>query len=71
MINTLDLIEFIKVIFMRIDLCRNCGNELRELQKCHICHEPMQFYCNDCSFITQEQFHSECNLELNSITEYS
>jgi len=45
---------------MRIDSCRNCGQELKISKNCSICREPNLFECRHCSISIDEQYHSTC-----------
>jgi len=44
---------------MRIELCRHCGEETIEADKCAICHEIYKFVCPECNIIF-DNFHSNC-----------
>ena len=47
---------------MRIDSCRKCGTGLEVNKKCDVCRKPNQFFCHNCSDVTDEQIHSVCYL---------
>ncbi len=47
---------------MKIDSCRKCGQELKVSRSCTVCNEPIEFQCNDCKIVTEEQFHQTCVL---------
>ena len=47
---------------MRIESCRKCGTELEVNTKCNVCKEAIQFFCHNCSHVTDKQIHSMCKL---------
>jgi len=47
---------------MRIDSCRKCGIQLEVNKKCDVCREPNQFFCHNCSNVTEKQIHLQCML---------
>ena len=44
---------------MRLELCRHCGEETIEADKCKTCQEVFKFVCPECN-IVYEEFHSNC-----------
>ena len=44
---------------MRTELCRHCGEETIEAEKCNICRESFKFLCPECNVI-YEDYHSNC-----------
>lgn len=53
---------------MRIDSCRNCGNQLAIKKNCDVCLQPLQFHCLYCSKYAEDPIHTECNSARISIT---
>ena len=47
---------------MRFDSCRKCGTELEVNKKCNACREANQFFCHNCSHVTDEQIHAVCRI---------
>lgn len=43
---------------MRIDSCRNCGNELKVIELCQDCDQPIQFQCEHCTKFVDDPIHS-------------
>lgn len=64
------------MIKMRVDLCRRCGNELREFkqaERCNTCGEEFsQFTCAKCNIVTEPQYHihAENNAAFEKPIEY-
>ena len=46
---------------MRIDLCRNCGQELHVTQLCNHCDQPLHFKCNNCNSFVDDPIHQHEN----------
>jgi predicted amidophosphoribosyltransferase len=46
---------------MRIDLCRNCGQELHVTQLCNHCDQPLHFECNNCNSFVDDPIHQHEN----------
>jgi len=42
---------------MRIDNCRNCGNELVVIELCNDCRQPLHFQCGNCSRFVDDPIH--------------
>ena len=47
---------------MRIDSCRKCGIELEVNKRCDACRAANQFFCHNCSHVTDKQIHARCDL---------
>jgi len=43
-----------QMIKMRIDSCRNCGNELKVIELCSECGEPTYYQCEYCRKFTND-----------------
>ena len=46
---------------MRIDSCRNCGNELLVIELCQDCDQPIQFQCERCTKFVDDHIHQHEN----------
>ena len=44
---------------MRFELCRHCGEETIDTEKCKTCHEVFKHVCPECN-IVYEDYHSNC-----------
>ena len=42
---------------MRIDSCRNCGSELKVVELCHECDQPLHFQCENCRKFVEDPIH--------------
>ncbi len=42
---------------MKIDSCRNCGEELQVMQLCSHCDQPLHFECNNCNAFVDDPTH--------------
>lgn len=51
---------------MRIDSCRNCGQELQVTKLCIDCNQPLHFDCTNCNVFVDDPIHQH-----NSITSQS
>ena len=47
---------------MRVDSCRKCGTGLEVSKKCDVCKEATQFYCHNCSNVSDKHIHAKCDL---------
>ncbi len=47
---------------IRIDSCRNCGQELQVMQLCTSCEQPLHFECNNCNAFVDNPIHQHENL---------
>ncbi len=56
---------------MKIDSCRNCGEELQVMQLCSHCDQPLHFECNNCNAFVDDPIHQHKSLSqsLLSISE--
>ncbi len=43
---------------MRIDSCRNCGDELLVVKLCPDCRQPLHFECEKCIKFVDDPIHS-------------
>ena len=50
-----------RMIFMRIDSCRNCGSEIKVIELCSECSQPLHFQCQNCRKFQDEPIHSHGN----------
>jgi len=46
---------------MRIDSCRNCGQELQVMQVCSNCDQPLHFECKNCNVFVDDPIHQHEN----------
>jgi hypothetical protein len=46
------------------ELCRKCGEQLKEYSHCVKCKEIIQRICTVCQRKTEEQYHHECVYQL-------
>ena len=46
-----------QVIKMRIDSCRNCGTELKIIELCQECDQPLHFQCENCRKFVEDPIH--------------
>ena len=53
---------------MRIDSCRNCGEELQVMQLCGHCNQPLHFECNNCNAFVDDQIHQHEKLSQTSFS---
>jgi hypothetical protein len=44
---------------MRFELCRHCGEETIQADKCNTCLEAYKFVCPECN-IVYEDYHTNC-----------
>jgi len=44
-------------IFMRIDSCRNCGSELKVIELCRDCGQPLHYQCEYCRNFVTDSIH--------------
>jgi len=42
---------------MRIDNCRNCGSELKVIELCSECVQPIHFQCESCRKFVDDPIH--------------
>ena len=45
---------------MRFELCRHCGEETIQADKCKLCREVFKFVCPECN-IVYEDHHTNCS----------
>ena len=45
---------------MQFELCRHCGEETIEADKCQTCQKVFKFVCPECN-VVYEEFHSNCS----------
>ncbi len=43
---------------MRIDSCRNCGSELKVIELCRECDQPLHFQCEKCRYFVDDPIHN-------------
>lgn len=46
---------------MRVDSCRNCGNQISVKKHCKVCHQPVQLQCENCQKFLDDPVHSICS----------
>jgi len=46
---------------MRVDSCRNCGSELKVIELCLGCSQPVHFECNNCNAFVDDPIHQHEN----------
>ncbi len=51
---------------MRIDSCRNCGDELHVTRLCSNCDQPLHFECNNCISFVDDPIHNHSQLTSQS-----
>ena len=42
---------------MRIDSCRNCGSELKVIELCRDCGQPLHYHCEHCRNFVTDSIH--------------
>jgi len=42
---------------VRVDNCRNCGNELIVIEYCNDCNQPLHFQCGNCRMFVDDPIH--------------
>ena len=42
---------------MRINSCRNCGNELHVIENCSYCNQPLHYQCENCRKFVDDPIH--------------
>ena len=52
-------LEFFKALSMQFELCRHCGEETMEVDKCKTCQRFFKFVCPECN-VVYEEFHTDC-----------
>jgi len=52
----------IPVIKMRIDSCRNCGSELKVIELCPGCDQPLHYQCENCRKFVEDPIHLHGNI---------
>jgi len=55
---------------MRIDSCRNCGQELQVMQLCSDCDQPLRFECNNCNAFVDDPIHQHENSSQSFLQHY-
>ncbi len=54
------IIENFQALTMQFELCRHCGEETIEADKCKTCQRAFKFVCPECN-VMYEEFHSDCS----------
>jgi len=47
---------------MRIDSCRNCGNQLTIIELCEDCDQPLHYQCEHCRHFIDNPIHLHGNV---------
>jgi len=42
---------------MRVDSCRNCGSELKVIELCSDCGDPLHYQCEHCRLFVDDPIH--------------
>ena len=50
---------------MRIDSCRNCGNQLTVNELCSDCSQPICYQCDHCKHFVDDPIHLHENILMN------
>jgi len=45
---------------MQFELCRHCGEETIEADKCKTCQRVFKYVCPECN-VVYEEFHTDCS----------
>ena len=44
---------------MRNEICRRCGEDTNQIEKCTICHQVIKSLCPECNIVF-DSYHSKC-----------
>jgi len=47
---------------MKINSCRNCGSELKVIELCRDCDQPLHYQCEKCRYFVDDPIHNHVTI---------